>query len=97
MRKLFKDKKTESMVGLALEKRMERDIRMMKLEPVEPRVFSEKHNRRMKQVFEMARKIEKRAARRNLYVRIAVVAAAFLCVGTAILSQVERCRCTGKK
>lgn len=92
MSRMFKDKKTEILVGLALEKRMERDIRMMGLEPVEPHVFSEEHNQRMKQVFEMARKAEKRAARRRLYSRIAAGLAVFFCLSTVMVSQVEAFR-----
>lgn len=51
----------------------------------------------MKQIFEMARKVERRTAHKKLYVRIAVVTSVFLCLGTVILSQVERGRHTGKK
>lgn len=96
MRKLFKDKKTEILVGLALEESIERDMHRLEYpdgeEAVEEPVFSEEHEKRMKQIFEIARKAEKRMARKKLYFRIAVGATVVLCLGTMTVFQMENDR-----
>lgn len=96
MHRMFKDKKTEILVGLALEESIERDMHRLEYpdgeEAVEEPVFSEEHEKRMKEIFEIARRVERRTARRKQFSRMAAGIAVFLCLSTVMVSQVEAFR-----
>lgn len=92
----FKDKKSEYILKLALEESLKYDPDMVKYKSgkgVEhPHVFSKEHHERMKTIFKMAERAERRAKRRQTYRRVAAGVAVFLCLSSVMVSQVEAFR-----
>ena len=96
MSKDLKQKKSDYLLELALEEQLEQDEDMKKYplsEDIEhPHVFSEEHEKRMKELFKMADKVEHQSYRRKKHFQITAGIALFLCLSTATVTQVEAFR-----
>lgn len=90
----FEKEKREHLLNLALQEEMLQDKNMLKYsdDKIEPHIFSEEHNRRMKQIFKMADKVENREKRRRRTYHIAAAVAVFICFSTVTVTQVEAFR-----
>lgn len=94
MNKDLDKKKSYYLLELALEERLEHDPYMQKYKEDTENLheFSEEHNKRMKKLFKMAEKVERKAVRRQRNYRIAAGVAIFLCFSTVAVTQVEAFR-----
>lgn len=92
----LKKKKSDSLLKLALEEEMLQDEDMRKYlsddEIEAPHEFSERHNKRMKQLLKKADKVEHQTAYRRRKFQIAAGVAMFLCLSTVTVTQVEAFR-----
>ena len=92
----LKDKKSDLLLELALEERLEHDpdiLRYRSAEELETvHRFSEEHDKRMKKIFKMAERTEKRAARRKRKLQMVAGISLFLCISAVTVSQVEAFR-----
>ena len=92
----LKDKKSDLLLELALEERLEHDpdiLRYRSSEELETvHRFSEEHDKRMKKIFKMAERTEKRAARRKRKLQMVAGISLFLCISAVTVSQVEAFR-----
>lgn len=96
MSKDLKQKKSDYLLELALEEQLEQDEDMKKYplpEDVEhPHVFSEENEKRMKEIFKLADKVENRSYRRKKHFQLAAGIALFLCLTTVTVTQVDAFR-----
>lgn len=92
----LKNKKSDYLLELALEERLEHDPDMLKYRASEElgnmHRFSEKHTKRMKKLFKIAERIEKREVRRKRKLQIAAGISFFLCISMVTVFQVEAFR-----
>ncbi|CCY85884.1 putative uncharacterized protein [Clostridium sp. CAG:149] len=95
-----RDKKDEMILTLALLEQMENDEDLKAFDAcadettgqsgtagqgAKPHVFSERHNQRMKEIFKIAARAEKRRKRRRIVKRAAAGLAACICVSTCMV------------
>lgn len=95
-----RDKKDEMILTLALLEQMENDEDLKVFDAcadettgqsgtagqgAKPHVFSERHNKRMKEIFKIAARAEKRRKRRRIVKRAAAGLAACICVSTCMV------------
>lgn len=95
-----RDKKDEMILTLALLEQMENDEDLKVFDTcadettgqsgtagqgAKPHVFSERHNKRMKEIFKIAARAEKRRKRRRIVKRAAAGLAACICVSTCMV------------
>lgn len=94
MNRNLNKKKSDYLLELALEERLEQDQYMQKYKEDGENLheFSEKYNKRIKKLFKMAEKVERKAARRQRNYRIAAGVAIFLCISTVVVTKVEAFR-----
>ncbi len=92
----LRKKKSESLLKLALEEQLEQDEDMLRYsednEDGNFHVFSQEHEERMKKIFKMADKVERKAAYRQKYWQLAAGIIIFLCVSAFTVTNVEAFR-----
>lgn len=96
MKKDSKKKKSDYLLELALEEQLKHDVEMNKYksgdEVDSPHVFSMEHNMRMKKIFNIAVKAEKKNRRIKIYHQVAAVFILLLCMSAFSVTQVEAFR-----
>lgn len=92
----LKKKKSDSLLKLALEEEMLQDADMIKYKSDDEmetiHEFSEEHQKRMKNIFKMADRIEHKTAYRRRNFQMAAGVAIFLCFSAVTVTQVEAFR-----
>ncbi len=87
-------RKSDYLLELALEERLEQDPYLLKYQSEEEYTyeFSKEYKKRMKKVFKMAKKAEHRAAHRRQTYQIAAGIAVFFCINIAAVTRVDAFR-----
>ncbi|MFT4105632.1 MAG: DUF4367 domain-containing protein [Lacrimispora sp.] len=92
----FKNKKSDYLLELALEEQLEHDIEMEKYKGdnkiLNPHVFSQEHEKRIREIFKMAEKAEKKSRRTKRFHQMAAGVLLFLGISTFSVTQVEAFR-----
>ncbi len=92
----LRKKKSESLLKLALEEQLEQDEQMLKYSENRERenihVFSKEHEERMKKIFKMADKVERKAKYKQKYRQLVAGIVIFLCVSAITVTNVEALR-----
>jgi len=96
MKNDFNKKKSDYLLELALEEYLEQDPDMLKygddVEEKYPHEFSPEHEKRMRKIFKMADKVERKAEYKRRNRQIAAGIAIFLCFSTVAVTQVDAFR-----
>lgn len=89
----LRKKKSESLLKLALEEQLEQDEEMLKYSENSERenihVFSKEHEEKMKKIFKMADKVERKAKYKQKYRQLVAGVVIFLCFSTVTVTNVE--------